>query len=158
MLSPWPIGAGRLDVFDGSSGRLRATIPLRGVPARMAIDEQSERVYVVDAGIEHQEVETLNPHILSAVEVHDGAGSVVTVDARKDSVLSTLPAGVSPGMIAVDTTAGRIYAVNEGGPIRAANHWGWVPRWLRQRLPFLPSPGSARQFIPSSVTVLQVTR
>ncbi len=88
----------------------------------------------------------------------DGAGSVTILDGRTGRVLHTVASGVFPAQIVVDARRGRAFVVNNGGPVRAHDAWGWVPLWLRRALPFLPRASSATRQAPSSITVLDTTR
>lgn len=56
-----------------------------------------------------------------------------------------------------DGTRGRAVVVNDGGAIRTGDAWGWLPAWLRWRLPFIPSaPGTGTA--SGSVSLLDATR
>jgi hypothetical protein len=61
--------------------------------------------------------------------------------------------------MAFDAPARRLIVANEGdlAPRQASDPWGWLPRWLRARLPFLPQPPRPTRR-PASVTVLDTSR
>jgi DNA-binding beta-propeller fold protein YncE len=152
-LPPVPIGAGSVAVLDGRSGHLRRTFHITGVPAGIVVDEQGNRVYVANTGRGQQVVDT-HPGSISSFDVRDGPGSVVVLNAQTGVIVRTATVGVSPGLLAVDARAGRVYAINEGGLVKVVAPWAWVPRWLQQHLPFRAPPGGGLRRVPSSISLL----
>ncbi len=58
-----------------------------------------------------------------------------------------------------DGAAHRALALLDGSPFTPQpDPWGWVPAWLRARLPFVPAPPPPAQIVPgpSGATVVSV--
>lgn len=84
---------------------------------------------------------------------------MAVLDLRDGAILRRIAVGVAPGVVAVDSRAGRALVLNASGfvalPISHARDW--LPAWLRGRLPWA-APGPAVRSVPSSVTVLDTAR
>ena len=143
-----PAGAGGVSILDARRGAIVRTIAAGVGSFGVASDIHSGHVLVANVG-------TLDG---DGSGTFDGAGSVTILDGRTGRVLHTVASGVFPAQIVVDARRGRAFVVNNGGPVRAHDAWGWVPLWLRRALPFLPRASSATRQAPSSITVLDTTR
>ncbi len=133
-------------VLDARSGVLSRTVAIGAHPSVAAIDERSGHVFVVDRGT------------MDANGNLTGPGSIGVLDARSGAVLRAITVGVYPGPMAVDERTEHIFVVNDGGPVRVSDPWGWVPPWLRRRLPLLPPPPSSTRTVPGSVNMIDATR
>jgi YVTN family beta-propeller protein len=140
------MGDGTVSVLDARSGAFLRTVTVGANPSAVAVDERSGRLFVALAGATNSDGVFMN------------AGSVRVLDARSGSILHTVALGPDPTAIAVDETTGRVFVASAGGLVRVPDAWGWVPLWLRRRLPFLPPPGPRTHWVPGSVTVLDATR
>ncbi len=143
-----PAGAGGVSILDARRGAIVRTIAAGVGSFGVASDIHSGHVLVTNVG-------TLDG---DGSGTFDGAGSVTILDGRTGTVLHTVSSGVFPAQIVVDARRGHAFVVNNGGPVRAHDAWGWVPSWLRRALPFLPRASGATRQAPSSITVLDTTR
>jgi len=114
---------GHVAVLDAATGRLLRTVALDN-PMALAVDAHTGRVLVGS---------------VSQVSVLDG-----TDGHPLRSVLRDLPA---PVVLATGARAGQVLAVSGGSvqPVSAPDLWAWIPGWMRQHLPFLPSPPTPRR-------------
>lgn len=141
-----PIERGSVSVLDARNGALLRTVAVGWDPIDVAVDEQRGDVLVVNRN-------TGNTAFLR------GRGSVSVLDARSGVVRRTITVGAAPVSVAVDEPTGHAFVPCEGGTIPAPDTtWGWLPSWLRRRLPFLPPPGPRTRTLPASVTVLDPAR
>jgi len=62
--------------------------------------------------------------------------------------------GANPGAVFVDSGAGRVAVLNQGGPADISDPWRWMPAWLRRLVPLLP-PAPPRH-IASSISVFEL--
>jgi DNA-binding beta-propeller fold protein YncE len=142
---------GSVTLLDARTGTVLHTIAA-GVVAPEAGDYVSPTDLVVDARRGH----------VFAIAAHSTAtqGSVLMLDATSGHLLRRLPVGLSPVALALDATTGRLFVVNMRGegsaPAGMPNLWGWMPRGLRQWVPWLPQPSSPTS--TGSVTVLDVAQ
>ncbi len=74
------------------------------------------------------------------------------LDARNGAPLGAITAGVAPVAAALDERSGRLVVANAGGVLSASDPWGWLPRWARDRIPFVPRLRAA----PPSVSVFDI--
>lgn len=111
----------------------------------LAVEERTGHVIAVDGGA----MDTSGTSI--------GAGSVVVLDGRTGAMQSVTSVGVSARSLALDEQTGHAIVVNHGGAVRVSDTWGWIPTWLRQRLPFFPRPQGTR-IVSGSVSVLDAVR
>lgn len=138
-------GDGRVWMIDAHSGALLRTITVDPNPSSIVLDERAGRVLVASRGVLHGYLPT-------------GPGSVSVIDARSGALLRAVPVGVGPGLMGVDERMGRAFVATYGGPAQVSDPWGWVPRWLRLRLPVPRPPASSTRMVPGSVSVLDVAR
>jgi len=139
--------AGTVNVLDGASGRRVRTVGVCQHPSGVAIDALSGRVYVTCTG-------PWDPK-----RGPTGRGSVSVLDGRTGRVLHTIPVGVGPAVVSLDTRSQRALVVNmlgSGSP--AVDAWAWLPVPLRHALPFLPRASSRPSPPSSSVTVIDTSR
>ncbi len=147
-----PAGAGEVRVLDARTGALLQTIPIKSAAANIAVDRRRERLFVVSAGLV-----VAGPAGLAGIDAAPGTVSVL--DEHGGRLLGTATVGVNPGAIAVDERTGRAYVVDNGGLVRPADDWKWVPGGVRRLLPFVPPPpGRPMVNAPVSVTVVDATR
>jgi len=134
-------GGASVAMVDGRSGLVLRTILVGRFPVAVALDARRGRVYVVS----RDSASSFNP---------TDTGSVSVIDTRTGGLLRTIPVGVDPVAVAVDADSGRVFVATRGGASETPDAWRWVPDWLRDRLPFLPPPGSHLRVFPSGVTAL----
>jgi DNA-binding beta-propeller fold protein YncE len=99
-----PTGPGSVTVLDISTGAVLGTVRVGIDPNSIAVDERTQRVFVVSGGR------------YAPTGVHSGTGTVTTLDARSGRVVATTVVGVSPSAIADDEVAGRVVVANSGTP------------------------------------------
>lgn len=85
--------SGAVSVVDTSTGLIVTTVAVGSSPAGVAVDANTNVVYVSNA--------------------RDNTVSVI--DGATNQVVSTVPVGTAPGMIAVDATTHTAYVINQGG-------------------------------------------
>ncbi len=104
-------GGGSVGVVDTRTGRLLTTITVGTNPQVVAVDEQTSRAFVLDAG-------------------YGGVRYTVSVlDTRGDTLLRTVPlTGGRPDAVALDGRTGHVFVVNAGlvGRLGAATGLGSV--------------------------------
>lgn len=125
---------GHVAVLDAATGRLLRTVALDN-PMALAVDARTGRVLVGS---------------VSQVCVLDGTDGHPLRAVPRD-----LPAPVAR---ATGAHAGQVLAVS-GGAVRrisAPDPWAWIPGWMRQRLPFLPSSPTPPGDMRGSVTLLDL--
>jgi DNA-binding beta-propeller fold protein YncE len=152
LLLPSPVRIGSLQVLDARSGRIQRTIPIGWSTQGVAVDEQRGLVFVASAG---------SFDTSSGEYTH--AGSLSVVEARSGKIRQTVSVGVDPRYVAIDRHANRLFVINVGtaggfGWGHAPNPWEWMPAGLRQLLPFVPRQTPRPQRIPSSVSVIDLTK
>lgn len=132
-------GSDTVSVLDAHNGTLIRTVPVGANPDSIAVDDRSGRAYVVARGASDR---AGNPA---------SGGRVSVLDAHSGRVLRSVSVGINPNGIVVDEPAGRVFVVNGGGSMPLPDRWGWVPAWLRQRVPALASrqPSSCLIFTPN---------
>ncbi len=143
-------GSSRVSMMDARTGSLLSATSVGANPVALALDARDARLFVVTTG-------TVDPNRGDAPL---GDGRVDVLDTRTGRLLRTLSVGVAPGAVAVDERVERLYAATRGGLVttQAPDPWGWLPSWLRRRLPFLPSGGTRTRIVPPGVSVLDLTR
>jgi DNA-binding beta-propeller fold protein YncE len=134
-------GAGQIYVLDGRNGTLLTRVNINR-PGGLAVDARTGNVMVTDAG----------PH--DVLGTYSGPGSVALLDGRSGAVLAHVQVGVDPVAVAVDASARHAFVVNYGGTMAVRDAWGWLPDWLRQRVPAFAPPSAAVRSVPGSVSVL----
>jgi YVTN family beta-propeller protein len=91
-------GPGTVSVLDTRTGALLRTVTVGTVPATLAVDERTDRVFVANA-----EEDTVS-----------------VLDAARGRVVRTVTAGLGPSVIGVDMTWGRVFVGNAGsGTVQA---------------------------------------
>jgi DNA-binding beta-propeller fold protein YncE len=114
---------GSVYVFDSHSGRPLHTIALPTMPVGMTVDERTGHVFV----------STMGPAALiksgpifgrQSIPVSTGHGSVVMLDARRGSVIRSVPVGIGPGAMAVDARRHHLLVTNVGAMDSAGNPLG----------------------------------
>lgn len=168
------VGAGPLSILDARTGQVRRTPPGTRDALALVVDEHNNHAFVAN-GSGLTKIDTRTGRVLRTIPMHVTAsagavaldprrnrlfvssGAVVKVlDTRSGQVLSTV-AGLSiPGHIAVDTGTGHAFVLTGGMMAPVLDRWGWVPRWLRARVPFLPQQAPPPHTFPGSVTMLNV--
>jgi hypothetical protein len=136
--------AGRVRVLDGRRGAVLRTVLVGQSPVVMAVDGRHGRIVV---GTRDTTAETPAP-----------TGRVLVLDARSGRILHSLLRNAAPVALAVDERAGRAVVVSYGGTVGRADAWRWVPSWLRARLSFLVPPRPHTSAVPSSASILDLTR
>ena len=145
-----PAGTGAVRVLDARTGTLLQTVPIRSA-ANIAVDGRRGRLFVVSAG-----PVVAGPANTSGL--YAGPGTVSVLDERNGQLLGTATVGVNPGTIAVDERTGQAYIVDNGGLVRAADNWSWIPQGVRQWLPFVPPLRPGLLSFPVSITVVAASR
>jgi DNA-binding beta-propeller fold protein YncE len=105
-------------VLDGASGRTVRTITLERAPLRILLD---------------------GPHHRALVDT----GSITVVDARRGAIVRTISLGTEIDDLAVDPSSGHIFIATSSLRASYGDPWGWLPHWLRSRLPGIPQPPPA---------------
>lgn len=141
-----------VEMFNGSSGRLLRATPIGGTPGSgmtVAVDARGGYVFAVRTG----------PYDWHA-NAFTGSASLVVLDLRSGRIRRTLALdGVGDGRAYVDDRAGRALVLVSGGPaVAEPDPYGWLPSWLRRRLPFLPRPHARTRMAPATLTVLDLAR
>jgi len=75
--------------------RVAATIPVGGVPAGIAVDWKTNRIYVANRG----------------------DGTVSVINGQTNAVVATIPVGLRPGGVTVNWRINRAYVANAGGTV-----------------------------------------
>jgi hypothetical protein len=136
--------AGRVRILDGRRGAILHTAVVGQSPVAMAVDGRLGRVIV---GARDTSAET--PAL---------TGRALVLDARSGRILRTVLRNVAPVALAVDERAGRAVVASYGGTVGRPDVWRWVPSWLRTRLSFLVPPRPHTFVVPSSASILDLTR
>lgn len=137
-------------IFDARTGVALRTIPVpldpSDVASGVAIGDHHGRLFVTSLGP------------LDAAGNPTDTGSLSVIDERAGRVLRTIPVGLDPFQVLVDMRTGRALVFNGGGALRQPDPWGWMPVWLRRRLPFVPQAAPAPRTIPASMSIIDTTR
>ncbi len=142
-----PVSTGFVRVLDATSGKILRTISVGPAPLSVGIDEQRRRIYVLNAGRGYGTARRTD------------ASSVSVIDARNGTVLSTISTGVGDGHLIIDSRAGRVVVLNDGGFVAGEDDkWGWIPSWVRRALPIISPLPDGNRAVPASVTILDMTR
>lgn len=140
--------AGYVWTIDARSGSILHTVAIAENPTNIAVDERHGRVFITSTGARSN-----SPPFQSL-----GTGSLSVLDARSGRVLRTITAGVNPYLVTVDERTGHVFVVS-GNTLAPTDPLGWLPSWLRARVPFFhqraatPSTTPYGSAVPSSVTV-----
>jgi DNA-binding beta-propeller fold protein YncE len=143
-----PTGPGSVQILDGHTGALLRTIRIGLAITAVAVDERRGRVYVTSVGA-----------IDATSGAFTGPGLLSVLDERSGKVVRTVAVGVDPVGVVVDRQRERLFVANAGtyGLRRLNDPWGWLPGWLRRRLPLPPLPQPRPFRVPASVSVLDTT-
>ena len=63
----------------------------------------------------------------------------------------------NPSAVLVSEATERVFVINDEDIAWTNDAWHWLPRWVRQKVPFLPQSPSVG-ILPASVTVLDLSR
>jgi len=152
-----------VSIFDSRTGRAAGSSNAPGQGTDMAIDTRLHRAFVSSytAGVNMIDLRTGT--ILRTISVGPDNTFRVAVDAvrhrafvvalssrsygthlsvldtRTGAVVRTMDLGVTPGSVAVDEQNGRVIVTGSLLNRPDRDPWGWLPTWVRQRLP-LPHP------------------
>jgi DNA-binding beta-propeller fold protein YncE len=127
---------GMVGVLDSRSGRALRMLSVGGRLGSAAVDSGAGRLVVTIGGAPTQ-AGTLA-----------SSGLVGVLDGRGGALPRTIRVGMGPRAVAVDERTGHVVVVTSGGTLPAPATWRWLPAWLRQGLPVLPSPGLRTRAIP----------
>lgn len=124
-------GSGTVIALDARTGRPLHTTCVGRYPNVLAVDERTSRLFVANRD----------------------ARSVSVLDARSGVLLRTIAMDLPPIALAVDEPARHLLILTGSGAMRVSDRWGWLPGWLRRRLPFVPPHGPSAQNVPSSLII-----
>jgi len=143
-----PTGQGRVSVLDTRSGRILRTAPVDGVPGAVALDVTPGHILVA----------SVSPS--STTSQPPGGGTITLLDESTGRIQSVarVAATLNERTLAVDNRTGRVFTLNEGVASATHDPWGWIPPWLRTRLPFLPAHPVRTRPVPARVMVLTMPR
>jgi hypothetical protein len=149
-------------LLDPASGQLtRGRLPSTD-PAVRAVEDRAIAIGI--AGVTPQSSLSDSPrHALYILNqpssldrsTLDGPGSLTVRDTRSGAVRETVPLGLGPRDMALDTRVGRLLVLNSGGTALARDPAAWLPGWLRS---YLPSSRPALYQEPGSVMVLDLSQ
>lgn len=143
-----PTGKGRVSVLETRSGRLLRTAQVDGVPGAVALGVTPGHILVASASPSGTGGQLLGGGTMTLLNEQTGViQSVVSVAAP-----------LTARTLAVDSRAGRVFTLHDGVASTAQDPWGWMPSWLRTRLPFLPAHPVRTRPVPARVTVLTMPR
>ncbi len=117
--------SGHVFILDSRKGTILRTLTVSW-PTSMAIDELTGHIFITSSG----------PQDASGTLA--GAGNLDVFDGLTGAVLQTIPIGVSPESVSVDSRTRHVLVANYGGTVRVTDRWAWIPKGLRHWLPFLP--------------------
>lgn len=125
---------GTLNVIDGSTNKISATVHVSEFPDAIAVDSKTNTVYVanhdsrsvsvIDGGT-NQVIATIpvgvdpngvavNPNTNMVFVSDSGNDSLVVIDAATNKPLYALPTGAGPSGVAVNVATGLVYVSDEG--------------------------------------------
>ena len=144
---PSPLSSGRLYIRDARTGALLHAVTVAPGPSAIALDTRGGRAYVLGRGI-------VDPATNIA-----GPGTVSVVDIRSARVVRTIAVGSNAQSLLLDPAARRLLVMRAGSylPVSPPDSWGWLPRWLRRRLAFLPQ-GAPPRLLSPGLTILDTSR
>jgi len=143
-----PTGKGRVSVLETRSGRLLRTAQVDGAPGAVALGVTPGHILVASASPSGTGGQVL------------GGGTITLLNEQTGVIQSvvSVAAPLTARTLAVDSRAGRVFTLNDGVASTAQDPWGWMPSWLRTRLPFLPAHPVRTRPVPARVTVLTMPR
>lgn len=133
-----------VSVFDGVSGRLQRSTPVPGAPEAISTDAAG-RVFVV-VGHQHN----------SAQGMVADATALCVLDGVTGHLRHVVPLAASiDARLYLDGRANRALVLLDGlSPAPRPNPWGWVPGWLRRRLPIVSARPTVKHPDGTIVTVV----
>ncbi len=162
-------GGSVVSIFDSRTGRATGSSNAQGQASDLAVDTRLHHAFASSytAGVNMIDVRT--GAILRTINV--GADNVFRIavdsvrhrafvaalsnrsdgthlsvlDTRTGAVVRTMELGVTPGSVAVDEQDARVIVTGSLLNRPGRDPWGWLPTWLRQRLPLLHPPPFAQQ-------------
>ncbi len=146
LLSPPFSGAGsHVEVLDARSGRMVRMLAVEGTATAIGVDGRHGRLFVAIAAPEDRRRNLTGP------------ARVSIFDTQRGAVIQTVPVVADPFAVAVDERTGYALVASTGSASAPGDSWGWVPAWLRGRLPFL---GSKKAYTapPATVSVIAPTQ
>ncbi len=119
-----------VSVLDGNSAWRVRDVPLGAIPIRVLLDAPHHRALVT----------TVNGYNSATLEAH-----IAVLDTRTGALLRTLPLpagqlGYGVYAMAVDTGTGHLVTTYDTLGSGQPDRYGWMPSWLRARLPWVPPP------------------
>jgi DNA-binding beta-propeller fold protein YncE len=125
---------GRSDLMeaDGTTGRILKDCPITATSPAFTLLPAHDRVAVTNMAMDMQS---------NTVQVEDMA----TCTVIQVQTLSRAPVN-----IAADEASGRLIVEANEIPV-ARDRWGWVPSWLRSRVPFVPQKSTVRTATAAAV-------
>lgn len=130
MVLNW--GDGTASVLDTRRGTVLRTVHAGISPQAAAVDKRTGDAYIIANG--------------------NGYGVVAVLDAESGMLRRTVQVGERPVTIAVDARAGRVLVLTAFTAPR--DPWGWLPAWLRDRLPGLPVRPAANAVTMGGLSIL----
>jgi len=150
-----PTGTGRVSVLETRSGRLLRTAQVDGVAGAVALGVTPGHMLVASASPAGTGGQLLGGGTMTLLNEQTG---VIQRVVRVAAPLTTRTLAVDARTLAVDSRAGRVFTLHDGVASTAHDPWGWMPSWLRTRLPFLPAHPIRTRPVPARVTVLTMPR
>lgn len=117
-------------LFDAASGRRVHTTLMHGIPYQLAVDARRHRA-LVGLIVGYSRSATI-----------DADTRIAVLDTRTGALLRAIPIKQAGYSLAVDTGNGHAITVHDEIGDGPADSWGWMPAWLRKRVPWLPPPPS----------------
>jgi len=148
-----PTGGGRLYTIDVRNGSVLRVTAIGRNPTGLAVDDRSGHVFVATTGPLGITTVRSGASASNDAWVEDGGGTLTEVDGASGAIVGTMGVGVLPRLVAVDGATGRVFVASDGGLVRTADPWRWVPGWLRRHIPFVPPPPARSSEPPSLSTV-----
>jgi len=156
---PW----GTVSVLDTRQGATVRTVRLAappanmGFPPAMAGDRRAGRIYVLSDTITFDG--PADQRRVTALSVFDARRATVlrTIQLGDTTLLAPNTGAVgqtTSRVLGVDERSDHVFAVVDGGPVRVPGHWNWLPRWLRDHVPFLPAPTFSIRTVPTQLYVV----
>ena len=165
-----------LRVLDSHTGRVVSTVRVAIGFTDLAVDERTHRAFATSFDGRVSMIETRTGRVLTGIRLSRGfnrvavdaarqwvlvssadgspTGRLNVLDARTGRSLRIIDLPLTPDLLAVDEQSGRIIVA--GTLPAVSDPWGWLPAWLRTRLPLPRSPSKA-QSNTGGVTLIDET-
>lgn len=134
-----------VDMLDGASGRLLRSVPLGGVPYQVVVDARRHRAAV-----------NLGASAMSSLQ------RIAILDTRTGALLHTISIPQNGGPLALDPGTGHLIVTTNALLSGPTDGWSWMPGWLRDRLPGIPTPpaalGPGQRILHNMVVTLDPSR